>query len=73
MDEIIGLFGEPTRTTPMGDETLFTYVYSVTKGSAMALPGFGTGEGSVEEDKLTVTFDKNKLVKTYSLRRGIGK
>jgi outer membrane protein assembly factor BamE (lipoprotein component of BamABCDE complex) len=71
MNDIISMFGEPTRTTPMGDEVLFTYVHSVTTARTVHIPYGASGEGATEEDKLTVTFDKDKLVKAFSIRRGI--
>ena len=71
MNEVIAIFGEPTKATPMGDETLYTYVYSVAKHTTSFMPYYSSGSGSTEEDKLTIVFDKNKVVKTHSLKRGV--
>lgn len=73
MEEVIALFGEPTRAVPMGDETIYTYEYRVTKGQTMFFPYVSSGESKDEADKLAIVFDKNKVVKTYNLQRGVGK
>ncbi len=73
MEQVIALFGEPTRAVPMGDETIYTYEYRVTKARTAFLPYYASGESTDEADKLSIVFDKSKVVKTYHLRRGVGK
>lgn len=67
MEDVIALFGEPTRAVPMGDEMIYTYEYRVTKGQTMFFPYVASGESKDEADKLSIVFDKNKVVKTYHL------
>jgi len=72
MNDVIAVFGEPNKATPMGEEMIYTYIYSVTRHQTVMLPYVSSGEGTSQEDKLSIVFDKNQIVKTYSLKRGIG-
>ena len=71
MSDVIQMFGEPTKATPMGDETIYTYEYRVNKSQTMFFPYVSSGEGKSESDKLSIVFDKNKVVKTHTLKRGV--
>lgn len=70
MNEIIGTFGEPTRMMPMGDETIYIYEYKVTlsESTNILVPEIHTND---YVDKLSITFDKNKVVSTYHISRGV--
>ncbi len=73
IDEIIEWFGAPTSQTDMGGNVLYTYAYTVSKGSAFSIGYYSSGTGKEEKDELTITFEKSSgRVKTYSLQRGIG-
>ena len=73
MEEIIALFGEPVRATPMGDDTIYTYEYRVSRSQTMFFPYVASGDSKDEVDKLSIVFDNKKIVKTYNLTRGVGK
>jgi len=72
IDEIIEWFGAPTSQTDMGGNVLYTYSYTVSKGSAFSIGYYSSGSGKEEKDELTITFEKaSGRVKTFSLQRGI--
>ncbi|MFO0783863.1 MAG: outer membrane protein assembly factor BamE [Phycisphaerales bacterium] len=73
MQEVIALFGEPQRATPMGDETIYTYEYRVTKGTTVMVPYVASTDSKDEADKLSIVFDRSGVVKTFNVTRGIGK
>jgi len=73
MEEIIEWFGAPTSSTDMGGNMLYTYAYTIRKGSAFAVGPYASQSGDEQSDELTITFEKStSRVKTFSLQRGIG-
>ena len=56
----------------MRDRMIYTYEYRVSKSQTMFFPYVASGDSKDEVDKLSITFDKNDVVETYNLSRGIG-
>lgn len=72
VEQVIEWFGAPTSQSEMGGNILYTYVYSVEKGSGFSIGYYSEEKGKTQTDELTITFDKaTGRVKTCSIQRGI--
>jgi len=71
MDDIIMMFGAPSSTVPMGQTTLYTYKYTKSKSKSFFIMGGGNTNMDESSDELTIKFDDNGKVQTYSISRGV--
>lgn len=71
MLQIITMFGKPEQESRMGDHTLYTYKHTKTKSNSSFFPYWANTESEERSDELTITFDKNDVVVTHSITRGI--
>jgi outer membrane protein assembly factor BamE (lipoprotein component of BamABCDE complex) len=65
-EDIITWFGAPSSTSQLGDNTLYIYKYCVSKGSGVYTGYFGKTTTEEKCDELTVTFDKEGMVKAHN-------
>jgi outer membrane protein assembly factor BamE (lipoprotein component of BamABCDE complex) len=70
-EEIITWFGAPTTTSQLGDNALYIYKYCVSKGSGFSLGYYGNTSAEEKCDELTITFDKEGIVKAHNFIKRI--
>ncbi len=74
VDDVITMFGVPTRQSEIAGNVLYTYRYVQTKSQTVFFPYVTSGNATEEADELTITFDKaSGTVKAFNLTRGIGR
>ena len=71
VEEVIAWFGRPDFQTPMGEKTLYTYKHSKIKNKSTFAPYWSKHDSEEMSDELTVVFDAEGVVETYSIARGL--
>jgi hypothetical protein len=71
MDQVIAWFGRPDSQTPMGQKTLYTYKHTKIKNKSTFMPYWSDHDSEEKSDELTLVFDADGVVETYSISRGL--